>query len=358
MSIEAKLKEMQEKEEQNEGFWSKLSPKEFLEQMFLCTDPDGIVYVPAFYATVSPYQEDFSFRCKMKWNYADCERVLREFYGLMALIRSVAAKGVRLGDPLEEKRALLTDAELQFWNTYLRPFSTESEWAEKSRDIYDRLETVEDVRALSKKLSDGELLTESEREFLRENMDVTVSPEEKKALRRHTEANLREAAERLPSGLGDSFCAYHLIIRVRRVGAFLLLNMPQSLCEREINALIEVLALQRYAVRVEDISNTVRLRTELEDVLPEDVLDSYSNPVSVNTRKSMASLFVYLILKEHSSNDHPMKQQDILDALADRPYEIVLERKALGRTLHNLADSNLGIYTDRRRGAWYMGGKH
>lgn len=355
MSIEAKLKEMQEKEEQNEGFWSKLSPKEFLEQMFLCTDPDGIVYVPAFYPSASPYQEDFSYRCKMKWNYADCERVLREFHELMALIESVAAKGVRLGEPLEEKRALLTDAELKFWNTYLRPFSTESEWEEKLRDISDRLDTADDVRTLSKKLSNGESLTESEREFLRENMDVAVSPEEKKALRRHYEANLQEAAERLPSGLGDSLCAYHLIIRVRRVGAFFMLNMPQFLLERETNALIEVLALHRYAVRVEDISNTVRLRTELEDVLPEDVLDSYSNPVSVNTRKSMASLFVYLILKEHSSNDHPMKQQDILDALAARPYEIVLERKALGRTLHNLADSNLGIYTDRRRGAWYMG---
>jgi len=357
MSIEAKLKEMQEKEEQNEGFWSKLSPKEFLEQMFLCTDPDGIVYVPAFYPSASPYQEDFSFRCKMKWNYADCERVLREFQELMSLIRSVAAKGVRLGDPLGEKRALLTDAELKFWNTYLRPFADESEWAEKSRDIYDRLETADDVRALSKKLSNGETLTETEREFLRDNMDVAVSPEEKKALRRHYEAELQEAAERLPSGLGDSYCAHQLIIRVRRVGAFLMLNMPQFLLERETNALIEVLVLHRYAVRVEDISNTVRLRTELEDVLPEDVLDSYSNPVSVNTRKSMASLFVYLILKEHSSNDHPMKQQDILDALAARPYEIGLERKALGRTLHNLADSNLGIYTDRRRGAWYMGGE-
>lgn len=356
MIIEAKLKEMKEKEEQNDGFWNKLSPKEFLEQMFLCTDPDGIVYVPAFYPTASPFQEDFSFRCKMKWNYADCERVLREFYEIMSLIRSVQAKGVRLGDPLEEKRALLTDAELKFWNAYLRPFANEREWADRFRDISDRLETAEDVRTLSKKLSNGETLTESEREFLRDNMDVTVSPEEKKAFRRHNEATLREAAERLPSGLGDSYCAYQLIIRVRRVGAFLLLNMPQFLLERETNALIEVLALHRYAVRVEDIANAVRLRTELEDVLPEDVLDSYSNPVNANTRKSMAPLFVYLVLKERSAEDRPMKQQEILDALAGRPYEIVLERKALGRILHNLADSNLGIYTDRRRGAWYMGG--
>lgn len=353
MSREDELKKLHEKEAHNDGFWSKLSPEEFLEQMFICTDPDGIVYVPAFYPTASPFQEDFSFRCKMKWNYADCERVLREFYEIMSLIRSVQAKGVRLGDPLEEKRALLTDAELKFWNAYLRPFANEREWADRFRDISDRLETAEDVRTLSKKLSNGETLTESEREFLRDNMDVTVSPEEKKAFRRHNEATLREAAERLPSGLGDSYCAYQLIIRVRRVGAFLLLNMPQFLLERETNALIEVLALHRYAVRVEDISNAVRLRTELEDVLPEDVLDSYSNPMSGNTRKSMAPLFVYLVLKERTSEGNPMKQQEILNVLADRPYEIVLERKALGRILHNLADSGLGVRIDAKRGSWF-----
>ena len=46
-----------------------------------------------------------------------------------------------------------------------------------------------------------------------------------------------------------------------------------------------------------------------------------------------------------------MKQQEILNALADRPYEIVLERKALGRILHNLANSNLGIRTDAKLSA-------
>ena len=84
-----------------------------------------------------------------------------------------------------------------------------------------------------------------------------------------------------------------------------------------------------------------------------NVLDSYSNPMNGNTRKSMAPLFVYLVLKERTSEGHPMKQQEILNALADSPYEIVLERKALGRILHNLADSGLGVRTDAKLGSWF-----
>ncbi|MBQ6432138.1 MAG: hypothetical protein IJJ99_09730 [Oscillospiraceae bacterium] len=60
--------------------------------MFICTDPDGIVYVPAFYSSASPYQDDSSYRCKMKRSYTDCERVLQEYRELMPLIKSVQAK--------------------------------------------------------------------------------------------------------------------------------------------------------------------------------------------------------------------------------------------------------------------------
>jgi hypothetical protein len=35
---------------------------------------------------------------------------------------------------------------------------------------------------------------------------------------------------------------------------------------------------------------------------------------------------------------------------------VVIERKALSRVIHNLKDSQLGIYTDKHRGTWHMGG--
>ena len=66
-------------------------------------------------------------------------------------------------------------------------------------------------------------------------------------------------------------------------------------------------------------------------------LDQY-RPQKCNTRKSMAPLFVYFILKQRSSEERPLRQQEILDMLEKRPYEIHLERKALSRILHNLSD--------------------
>lgn len=73
-----------------------------------------------------------------------------------------------------------------------------------------------------------------------------------------------------------------------------------------------------------------------------------------NSRKSLAPLFVYLILKDRSSPDKPLRQQDILDILREkRDYEICLERKALSRIIHNLEESQLGIYSHPRKGVWY-----
>ena len=341
MSREDELQNLREKEENNEGLWRGLSPEEFLEQMFLRTDPDGILYVPGFNSSIAFCAEDFSYRCKMKWSCADCERVLREYRGIIAMLKALRAK--------EERIDALSADERKFWDTYLRPFSNSDEWGDRIEEISCRMDAVDDVRALSEKRGKGELLTDNEREYLWDNLDVSVSPEEKKALRQYYDVRIREAEQRV----GDNICAYNLIICVRRVEMLLKLKAPQFIVDRECAALIETLALHRFGVRTEDVSNVVRLRSELADCLPEDVLDSYSNPVSVNTRKSMASLFVYLVLKERTSEGNPMKQQDILNALAESPYEIVLERKALGRTLHNLADSGLGIRTDAKLGSWF-----
>lgn len=73
-----------------------------------------------------------------------------------------------------------------------------------------------------------------------------------------------------------------------------------------------------------------------------------------NSRKSLAPLFVYLILTERTTPDKPLRQQEILDILrTDRNYEICLERKALSRIIHNLEESGLGIRSHEKRGVWY-----
>ena len=87
--------------------------------------------------------------------------------------------------------------------------------------------------------------------------------------------------------------------------------------------------------------------------LTDEELDEFYRPKKTNNRRTLAPLFVYFILKEHSSPDHRLSQSDIIELLAKDPYEIQIERKALGRVLHLLSDSGLGVVSTPRYGAWY-----
>ncbi len=85
----------------------------------------------------------------------------------------------------------------------------------------------------------------------------------------------------------------------------------------------------------------------------EDLYDEIYSRKKVNKRKSLAPLFIYLILTEESSEDRHLSQDEIADRLRKMPYEIELERKAIGRIIHNLVDSGLGIYSLRGYGTWH-----
>ncbi|MBR5280502.1 MAG: hypothetical protein IKU26_06020 [Clostridia bacterium] len=90
-----------------------------------------------------------------------------------------------------------------------------------------------------------------------------------------------------------------------------------------------------------------------EEFMTDEEIDELYRPKKCNKRKSMAPLFVYFILKQRSSEEHPLRQQDILNILEERPYEIQLERKALSRILHNLCDMTDIFYVNREReGVW------
>ena len=89
------------------------------------------------------------------------------------------------------------------------------------------------------------------------------------------------------------------------------------------------------------------------DNLTDEEIDEFYRPRKQNNRRTLAPLFVYFILKEHSAHDRRLSQVEIIDLLAEYPYEIKIERKALGRVLHLLADSGLGVVSTVRYGAWY-----
>ena len=86
--------------------------------------------------------------------------------------------------------------------------------------------------------------------------------------------------------------------------------------------------------------------------LQEEKLDAAFRPNKQNTRKSLLPLFLYLILERFSSEERPLSQQELMELLSKPPYELQVERKAVSRTLHSLADSGLGVRVTRKDGAW------
>ena len=87
--------------------------------------------------------------------------------------------------------------------------------------------------------------------------------------------------------------------------------------------------------------------------LTDEEIDAYHRPKKSISRKSLLPLFVYLVLKDHSSPTHPLQQQEIINYLAAAPYEINVERKAVSRVIHGLEDSMLGIYSEHKIGTWF-----
>lgn len=88
------------------------------------------------------------------------------------------------------------------------------------------------------------------------------------------------------------------------------------------------------------------------DELTDEELDELYRPKKQNNRKHSLPLFVYLILKEYTSNENRLSQQQIIKILSDK-YELEIERKSLSRTIHDLEDEHIGIHSLKTGGAWY-----
>lgn len=86
--------------------------------------------------------------------------------------------------------------------------------------------------------------------------------------------------------------------------------------------------------------------------MTDEEIDRFYRPKKSNSRKSLAPLFVYEILTKYSSEDKHLRLNDIISILNKYPYEISIERKALGRLIHNLVDAlDYAVYQDHT-GVW------
>lgn len=91
-----------------------------------------------------------------------------------------------------------------------------------------------------------------------------------------------------------------------------------------------------------------------KDVIPMDLENEEDDTPTGkrNSRRQLAPLFVYEILKNCSNPYRRLTQSEIIRRLDAYPYALSIERKALGRTLHLLEDTDLGIHNSRS-GSWY-----
>ena len=99
-----------------------LTPVETIIRMFDHTDTDGILCIPAW-----PYDDDAEqgmlYQCRMNWNKADLENVLRLYESCYDTMKSIALRCGSVRDGLDA--AALSEAQKPFWNTYLRDFESE-----------------------------------------------------------------------------------------------------------------------------------------------------------------------------------------------------------------------------------------
>ena len=334
---------------EDKSFWESLSAEELIEQMFAHTDADGTLYMQSFFYTRDDAEEN-SLRCKLHWGVDGCEKVMNDYCTLRGQLEQLAAVYDRLGETEEENKRILSPELLNVWCTYLRGFETEGFDEAQMHELSDRLDTVEYTRQLARQFADGKPMSKEETDYLRDYMGQSVSSEELRHYDAYWDAIYADCKRRI----GEKPYAFREIIHAKRLCKLMSLNAPKILLDNESRTLAMAMVLHRYCIEAEPVDNTVRVYFDRLERLSDDFDDDAFRPQRMNSRKSLAPLFVYLILKEHSDAEHHLKQQEILTHLCKYPYEIELERKALSRIIHNLADSQLKICTDAKEGSWYV----
>ena len=331
------------------SFNADLTPSEFISLMYERTDDEGIIYIPGWhYDTPGNADEENSYRCCVTWSLVDYERIKDEFSFLYDCLEKIAEKYDALDATEETAKRVLGQGKLfEIWKIYVRRFEIGEVDRQLIYDIEERLEIVSWVKELSKNFADGKELSLSEKKALKEYLDVSVSDDEMQLLERYRKAIYEEAEKRV----GKNICAYDLVIRAMRLCRLMSLKAPQTVVRNEARECAAAMVLHSFGVSRERVNNSVRLNIEKLEFMTEEELDEYYRPKKTNSRKSMAPLFVYLILIKHSDCSRHLRQQDILRLLEKNPYEIRMERKALSRIIHNLIDSQLSVYSDKT-GVW------
>ena len=342
---------------QSLSFDADISPEDYISLMFERTDLDGIVYIPGWHydrpgwasSVPGSTDENDSYRCRMNWSMRDRDGLLASFCKLYGDLERIAALLPEWNMPAEDvKKALSDDGLFEVWGKYLHPLDVPGMDKARINLIYDRMDTAAWIKQLAGNLANGLTLEEFEKSALIEYMDVTVSDEDQAYCQQYLSGIHQNAQSRV----GGTLCACEVICYARRLCRLMQLKAPGIIIRNEARTLAAAMALNRFGISRDLVDNSIRLELERMELMDDAQLDELFRPKHTNSRKSLAPLFVYLILKEQTDARHHLRQQDILKKLEEYPYEIFVERKTLSRIVHNLADSQLHIKVDKT-GVWY-----
>ncbi len=221
----------------------KLTPAETIAEMFASTDENGVLYIPAWPTDRHP-EGNGIYRCVMDWDRQDAEELTCEFESLRSsLARLAAIPGAAFGDV----RSIDIPADLEnVWHTYIRGFETGDIDLDQVSDISDRLQTMDLIGEIRGRMQAGEELSEDDRSFFKDLKDVTVSEEEKALYSEYMARLEADAARRI----GDSFAAYSVVIRAKRLCRLMELKAPEIIIGSEACLLAQAMAVHRYAKSV------------------------------------------------------------------------------------------------------------
>lgn len=288
-----------------------VAPEEVFKALFENADESGRI------SWVDPAEPDFIEHIAMDWSYSACERTAQEFARIYEQIKTLGAQREELLSHPENAEMMLDSKLYDAWETFARPFK------------------VEDPRL-------WEL-------FEREGFEDSLSAEEQALLDSYYEARAADAVERV----GESDFADSLCIRGVRLCKLISLGAPQEIVDNEAKMFASFLAFHKYGRYLGAMPREAYdLDQRLDAMTPEEEDEEFYRPQKSNSRKSLLPLFVYLIITQYSSPKKPMQQQQILDLLQSK-YELIVERKAVSRTIHSLVDEYLQIKYDKRLGVWY-----
>lgn len=333
-----------------------LTPADFISLMFERTDEDGYLYIPGWhydgpgwaYGVEGSTDENDSYRCRVDWNLAKYEKLQEKFERHYDLTQQIAKLWDKIDDEETTAKQILSPQLFEFWNIYVKGVEVEDMDFDKVADIEDRLDTIEWVKQIAKDVAAGKEIIDFEKNAITEYIDLSVTKEEKE----YRQEYLRKKHRAAECRIGKSICAYDVLIRTRRLCKLLSLNAPKIIVFNEARQLAAAMLLHDYGISREVVDNFIRIRLEREDAMSDEELDEIYRTKKTNSVKSLAPLFIYTILKEKTNSKKHMRINEIEAELKKYPYEVVMERKAISRIVHNLVDSpRFGVCQDKT-GIW------